>query len=69
METKVIKAVFIGHDGSLGYSRGKEYLLIIHQKKSNGNICIMRKETKDGECEYSSLVNFLNNWDNINSIK
>lgn len=61
---KKIKAIFRGQDGSCGYKTGKEYLLVIRHPKK-GNIIIQKEIGITGECEYSSVIAFLNNWDNI----
>lgn len=47
-----VKAVFIGHEGSLGYKRGQMYDLLIQEN------CILRPSA----CPYGSIELFLRNW-------
>lgn len=64
MNKKLIKAIFIGQDGSLGYRHEMQYTLHIHSH-ANGYICIWRAKDEEGYCDYESISAFLNNWDNI----
>lgn len=68
MEKKV-KAIFRGQNGSLGYETNKEYLLTLEHKRGNSIYIHTTQENKSnnivGNCEYESMVSFLNNWDNI----
>lgn len=60
----IARAVFKGSDGSCGYNLGKEYILeIVHSR--NRNIQISLFGNIGGHCDYSSLITFLKNWDNI----
>lgn len=56
MKQKLIKAKFIGANGSLGYETNKTYNLLI-----KGTI-IVREVDLMGRCEYSSIEAFLDNW-------
>jgi hypothetical protein len=72
MKTKKITAIFTGRDGSCGYKKGKKYMLTVWQHSELGynKIAIELAEKPDeGYCEYSNIVTFLNNWDNIKVIK
>lgn len=70
LEMKLIKAIFNGKNESCGYDTGKEYTLMVFQ-----NIHTIRIENKyassrgDGYCEYSSIISFFENWDNIRVVK
>lgn len=60
---KTIKAIFKGADNSLGYKTDKEYTLIIHHKIDS---FILIEDVKGSRrCEYSSILTFLDNWDDI----
>ena len=75
----IIKAKFIGANGSLGYIHGKQYHLTIKENKPGvldalaynlfleGTISIKRLEG-GGVCPYTSLETFLDNWTNIQKI-
>ena len=58
----IIKAIFKGKDGSLGYKNGQEYLLQVEQY-DNSKMLRIEHPTK---CVYSTLTSFLRNWENIN---
>lgn len=70
---KQVKATFIGQDGSLGYTKGKDYVLTIRMAGDMypaGSIHIERYSTVDelngdGGCIYGSMIAFLDNWTNI----
>lgn len=64
-KTEVL-ATFIGSD-SLGYVNGEMYLIEITQHTKYGNITIQRKGGV-GVCEYSSIISFFKNWDNISKV-
>ena len=64
MKNKKITATFKGQDGSLGYKTGKEYKLDISHQHGE-NISISDESDSAENCEYSSVITFLNNWDNI----
>ncbi len=61
-----VKANFKGADGSCGYKRNNDYVLIIRHKMES----FIQIEDIDGGgwCEYGSVVSFLENWDNISRI-
>jgi len=61
-----IMATFIGKDGSCGYSKGADYVLTIGVTVSD-NIYIVRPD-ESGYCEYSTVITFLHNWSNINTL-
>jgi hypothetical protein len=61
-----IMATFIGKDGSCGYSTSATYVLIIGVT-TNWNIYITRPDGS-GYCEYSTVLTFLHNWSNINTL-
>jgi len=52
----IIKAIFIGENGSLGYETGKEYELILLDST------IKRRKDLTGVCPYRSVETFLQNW-------
>lgn len=64
--TKKVKAVFKGQDGSCGYTTGMEYTLIVHHQKNS--LIKIEKLEFGGDCEYESLLSFLENWDNIRNL-
>ncbi len=64
MKKKKIKAVFKGKDGSCGYKTGMEYTLNL-KHKLGANIEISKTDICANVVEYSSMITFLNNWDNI----
>lgn len=57
-----VRAKFIGVN-SLGYENGKEYDLLFNSY--NRSLWIRIYDTSKGICEYSSLKQFLNNWEVI----
>jgi hypothetical protein len=59
-------ATFIGKDGSCEYSAGATYVLTIGVTTGD-NIFIARPD-KSGYCEYSTVLTFLHNWSNINTL-
>lgn len=61
---KVVRAIFRGQDGSLGYEKNKEYTIAVSQETGK-NIKIERYADATGQCEYSNVNLFLENWDNI----
>jgi hypothetical protein len=64
MGSKKVNAIFKGKNGSCGYETNKEYTLII--KHQNNSEIQIERFLGGGCCEYSSMVSFLENWDNIN---
>lgn len=60
-----IKATFTGTNGSLGYVTGKEYDLVLAQFVGNQKIHIHLYENGKQPCEYSNVITFLENWNNI----
>lgn len=56
----IIRAIFKGTN-SLGYEKGKEYMLNI----PNNHGTKIERLDGSGKCEYTSLSAFLKNWDNI----
>lgn len=63
----LVKAIFKGQNGSLGYETDKEYTLKIVQLADN--ILIEDQKIDGKECQYGSVVAFLNNWDNIRRVQ
>lgn len=61
----VVKAIFRGQDGSLGYETHKEYTLIVSQSYDDIHI---ERNGGGGECDYGSIMSFINNWDNIRKV-
>lgn len=59
---KIVKAVFVGKDGSCGYNKNREYRITISQE-SKGTIIV--QANGDKYVEYESIIAFLNNWDNV----
>ncbi len=60
-----VKAIFRGKDNSLGYRKNTEYVLSIRHE-SGGNVKIeQHKDGGTGQCEYESMLLFLDNWDCI----
>lgn len=62
---KRIIAKFIGKNNSCGFLYGAYYALYIVHKPPD-NIKIM-EITLTKSCEYSSIISFLNNWDDISN--
>lgn len=63
MPKQIVTATFIGQNGSCGYITGHAYMLVIEHKKGfNIKIHIVKG---DGYCRYSSIISFLQNWDDI----
>ncbi len=66
--SKKVTAIFRGHNGSCGYQTHTEYRLSVSHE-SGSKIKIVRVKDnciKDGgECEYESMLTFLENWDCI----
>lgn len=60
----LVSAIFRGKNGSLGYEVDKEYVLHITYKNSRIIIC----KDRAGECEYSNIITFLQNWTNIKEV-
>lgn len=58
-----VKAIFRGADNSCGYKTNSEYTLIIRHKIETQ--IQIENVNGGGFCEYSSMVSFLENWDNI----
>lgn len=68
-KTVEVKAIFKGRSGSCGYNRDQEYKLHLgHEEKDKINIYTIKGHEKDGYCEYSSMLTFLENWDNIRNV-
>lgn len=68
----IITATFIGQDGSLGYKTHKEYKLrLTHRVTIHGSD--IRIEDTSGKnpaqpCEYSTMLTFLQNWENVKDV-
>ena len=60
---KKVKAIFRGQDGSCGFQTGREYTLLIHH--SAGTLVRIEDESGSHRCDYSNMMTFLDNWDNI----
>jgi hypothetical protein len=60
-----IKAIYRGQDGSLGYERNKEYSLAVYTETGKPITIIREENGSAGQCEYSNMGTFLENWDNI----
>lgn len=70
---KKYKAIFRGHNGSMGYVHGMEYEIRISVSKTgDGNfddgISVIPDHVRQQKVVYSSAETFLDNWDNIRSI-
>lgn len=65
MTHKIVKAVFIGEDGSLNYEKDKQYTLKIEHSQINRKIWATDMFGEGKECIYESVVAFLNNWTEI----
>jgi hypothetical protein len=63
-----IKAIFKGKDNSLGYSTNKEYILSIRPSDESNKGIFISTGKDVGECMYSNLFTFLDNWDNIRKL-
>jgi hypothetical protein len=63
-----VSAIFIGKDGSCGYQKDKKYILILGRDLKTGSINIKRESDEEGSCEYSNILKFLDNWDNISNV-
>lgn len=62
-----ISAKFIGHHGSLGYSRGRRYTLYVENRVvtrlfSRRNYILIERAEGGGRCVYDSLNALLSNW-------
>lgn len=62
MEQQIIKAVFKGQDGSLGYKKDQQYTLILKGMS-------IERVNGLGKCEYSTIQTFMENWDVIQQAK
>ena len=62
---KKVTATFKGKNHSLGYITGQTYELIIRQNIRRQEIHIHRKDNGNGQCEYSDMLKFLENWTDI----
>jgi len=63
-----VKATFIGKDGSRGFVKGKEYTLKLSKYPTDGSL--LADDTNGvSYCEYSSFITFLNNWENVRTVK
>lgn len=58
-----IVAVFIGENGSLGYQKGFSYRLTLNS--DDAKLIIKRMSDGYGDCEYTNIHTFLENWANI----
>ena len=58
-----VKAIFRGLNNSCGYKTNSEYVLIVHHKK--GENVQIETINNGGFCEYSSMLSFFENWDNV----
>jgi hypothetical protein len=70
----IIKATFIGEDGSWSYQKGKEYTINLQEprvKRESDNSFIIYNDfdTDKSSIPYQSMRSFLMNWDNISLIK
>ena len=63
----VVKAKFIGSDGSLGYIKGKVYWFVFGANKVITIVPI--GETNAKTCQYESLKSMLNNWEILENEK
>jgi|GEM_PF-5856769 hypothetical protein len=61
---KKIIAVFIGQDGSCGYTHGERYTLDLISYKDN-SLSIECDNVMASFCEYQSIFAFLNNWKEV----
>lgn len=63
---KEVKAIFKGQNESMGYLTNHEYVLQIEEGERKS----IRIHTRagNGECQYSSILTFLQNWDCIRNI-
>jgi hypothetical protein len=67
MISKKVKAVFKGQNGSCGYETNKEYILVVGSLGVTSKISI-HKSDGSGPNNYSSILTFLDNWDNVRVI-
>jgi len=67
MKKVIVKAIFKGQDGSCGYKHNSEYELTMWQH--NNVIEIERYNDDNGNCEYSTVLTFFDNWDCVRVIK
>ncbi len=66
MKSKIVKAIFIGQNGSLGYKTNVQYTIDIKVKSDLIIIVdVNRPMHVTNKCEYSSMLTFLDNWDCI----
>jgi hypothetical protein len=65
MNYRYVKAVFKGLDKSCGFDTGYEYEICIIVNPDSQEVNIQTDEATPGKCVYSSILTFLDNWDNI----
>ncbi len=66
----MIRAIFKGSNGSLGYRTGRTYNLTV-EVLPNNRILILPESAKPSNpspCGYSNLSTFFNNWKDINKL-
>ena len=66
MRLGLIKARFIGEDGSMGLKKGRVYLIRLYTL--NGHICVSwtpSSEHPNKVCPYSSLKTLCENWETV----
>lgn len=63
----LIKATFIGQDGSMGFKKDTEYVLTLKYAYPATQTGIIIQQYNSGFlwCEYSSIFTFMENWTNI----
>jgi len=66
---RIVEAVFVGQNGSLGYVHGKSYVLELEYFRGVTSMTMWSLSPSGRPCEYSSFLTFLDNWTNIKKVK
>lgn len=59
---QLVRAIFMGENGSLGYQKGRAYTLNVSQPEGSRSVFIACAENREGECPYDSIYHFFDNW-------
>lgn len=58
----IIKAVFMGENGSLDYQKGRMYTLYVKDFDTHLSIGVVSAENPDNYCAYADIKEFFKNW-------
>ena len=67
MKNRLVLGTFKGAEGSLGYSQGKVYALLM-QEDEHKAISIRLVADGSGEVVYSTTITFLDNWERVRTL-